>query len=446
MAKSGVSLLLVGHQGCGKTTALAQLCADVKAFPEDQHEDCRRLAKEVGRPDYQHAWMLDRLRNEREDLRTVESSLQSFESGAFKYTALDTPGSIGLAKNMLSMTSLADIAVLVVSAKAKEWEADVDKNRTRELALCCFTMGIKHIAVWVTKLDDTSVDYAQDRFEDIKKAVTAFLKEVGYKQKEVPVVPISGLLGENLVSKSDKMDFYQGKPALEALDEMGPINRPADKPLRMPVFAVHSHPMAGTVVVGRVETGSVRTGTKIIFSPSGQTAEVESLQKDGQDASEAQAGEIVGVALGEAVDAADLRRGMVVSSPSNDTAAVAEQFLAQVIILDHPGTIRSGYCPSMAVHTAQVPCEFEELIAKIDRKTGQEAGSQPDSVKTGEVVTVRMRPQAPVSVEAFSAFPSLGRFAVRDHGRVVAVGVIKEVTKRPIPQVKPKGANEYFDN
>jgi len=242
------------------------------------------------------------------------------------------------------------------------------------------------------------------------------------------------------------MDFYSGKSALEALDEMGPINRPADKPLRLPVLEVHSHPTVGTVVVGRVETGSVRTGTKIIFSPSGQTAEVESLQKDGEDISEAQAGEIVGLALGDAVDAADLRRGMVVSSPSNDPSAVAEQFLAQVIVLDHPGTIRPGYCPSMAVHTAQVPCEFEELTAKIDRKTGQEAGSRPDSVKTGEVVTVRVRPQVPVSVEAFSAYPSLGRFAVRDHGRVVAVGVIKEVTKRPIPKVKPKGANEYFDS
>merc|ERR1719388_552794 len=137
---------------------------------------------------------------------------------------------------------------------------------------------------------------------------------------------------------------------------------------------------------------------------------------------------------------------MILSSASNDPAAHAESILAQVIVLDHPGEIRVGYCPSIAVHTAQVPCEFEELLSKIDRKTGKETEANPTSVKTGEVVSVRMRPIDKVCIEVFSAYPSLGRFTIRDHGRTVAVGVVKEVTKRPIPKVRSGKENTYFDD
>lgn len=443
--KPGVSLAVVGPQGCGKTTALAQLCRLQGGFPEQPHKDCQGLAKDMGCPAGEHAWMLDRLLTERERGMTVESSLCHFQSGSFSYTAIDTPGHADFAKNLLSVTSLADVAVLVVPAPSKEFEAAVDTGRARELALCCFTMGIKSIVVWVSKIDDRSLEDAAAKFEEIKKVVSAFLKEVGYKQKDVPFVPISGLHGDNLVSRSSETGWYPGKPALEVLDELGPMNRPAEKPLRLPVLKVHETEEAGVVVVGRVETGSVRVGVKVIFSPSGQMAEVRSIQKDGERVSEARGGDIVGVGLGSGLKARDLHRGMVLSFLTNDPAAGAEHFMAQVVVLDHPGRIRAGYCPAIAVHTAQVPCEFEEILSKIDRKTGKECETSPESAKTGEVVTVRMRPCKPICVEPFSTYPSLGRFAVRDHNRTIAVGVVKEVTKRPIPKGKPSGANEYFE-
>jgi len=137
---------------------------------------------------------------------------------------------------------------------------------------------------------------------------------------------------------------------------------------------------------------------------------------------------------------------MVASSGSNDPAADAESFLAQIVVLHHPGEIRQGYCPQIAVGTAQVPCEFEELLSKIDRKTGKEIEKNPESVKTGEVLTAMMRPRLPVCVEPFSAYPTLGRFAVRDHQKTVAVGVVKEVTKRPIPKVRTGDENTYFSS
>jgi elongation factor 1-alpha len=388
--------------------------------------------------------MLDSLAEERERGLTIESSLQQFESDSFSFMAVDTPGHMDYDKNMLSVTSLADVAVLVVSAAAGEWEAGHDSGRVRELALCCFTMGIKNVVVVVTKMDDLSVSFASARFEDIKKAVEKFLKDVGYKQKDIPFIPATGLSGVNLLTKAAETGWYGGPTLLEALNSMGPINRPAEKPLRLPVLKVHSTDN-GTVVVGRVETGSLRTGIKVIFSPSGHIAEVQSIQIAGKEVSEAKGGDIVGFCIGDELGAGDIRRGMVASYSTNDPAADCEAMVAQVVVLEHPGSIRAGYCPSIAVHTAQVACEFEELLSKIDRKTGKDAETNPECAKTGDVVTVRMRPINKVCIELFSAYPSLGRFTVRDHGRTVAVGVVKEVTKRPIPKVRTGNENTYFE-
>jgi len=444
--KPNISLVFVGPKGCGKTTALARLCHSLSGFPEEQSKESADLARELGDPSREHTWLLDRLREERERDLTIDSSLQRFESGSFSFTAIDTPGSVDFEKNMLSVTSLADVAVLVVSAATGEWEADLDSGRVRELALCCFTMGIKNIVVLVTKMDDLAVDYGSARFEDIKKAVEKFLKDVGFKQKDVPVVPISGLGGVNLVTKAAETGWYGGPPLVDALNSMGPINRPAEKPLRLPVLKVHDIAGTGTVVIGRVETGSLRTGIKVIFSPSGRIAEVQSIHIGGKQVSEAKGGDIVSFSIGDEIRASDIRRGMVASFSTNDPAADCEAMIAQVVVLDHPGSIRAGYCPQIAVHTAQVPCEFEELLSKIDRKTGKETEANPECAKTGDVVSVRMRPIDKVCIEVFSAYPSLGRFTIRDHGRTVAVGVVKEVTKRPIPKVRSGKENTYFDD
>jgi len=439
----GISVVVVGPPGCGKTAAIAHLCHLQGGFHEEQHAETRSLAKDLGAPAGEHGWMLDRLREERVRGCTIEASMASFTTKEFRFTAIDAPGDPGFAKNMVSVTSLVDVAILVVPA-TPEFEEGVESGRTREVALACFTMGIKNICVWVTKMDDISVQFSSSRFEDIKKVVNAFLKEAGYKQKEIAFVPVSGIFGDNLVAKSAETAWYSGKPAVEVLDSMGPINRPAEKPLRLPILKVRQDEDVGTIITGRVETGSLKSGSKVLFSPSGQVGEVRSIRKDGADISEAKGGDVVTVCLGDTVSAENLHRGMVASPPTDDPAADAETFVAQVIVLDHPGSICAGYCPAIAVHTAQVPCEFEELITLIDRKTGKEAQAKPEKVRTGEVFTVRMRPRAHICVEAFATYPSLGRFAVRDHGRTIAVGVIKEVTKRPVPKVRNQGGNEYF--
>eukprot|EP00927_Polykrikos_kofoidii_P073507 TRINITY_DN69537_c0_g1_i1.p1 TRINITY_DN69537_c0_g1~~TRINITY_DN69537_c0_g1_i1.p1 ORF type:complete len:475 (-),score=88.80 TRINITY_DN69537_c0_g1_i1:75-1412(-) len=439
--KPTVSLVFVGTAKCGATSVAGKLCHLMNGFPDGPYCDCENLAKELGNPGGTHAWMLDKLVSERELGKTLDASMAVFESESCRYTVVDVPAD-RLLKGLFRVASVADVAVLVISAALGEYEAAAQKSGLREIALSCITMGIKHVVVLVTKIDDPSLDNPMSRFDDIKKASAAFLKEVGYKQKEVAVIPVSGLRGDNLTSKSSDTTWYGGVTAIEAFDALGPINRPAEKPLRLPVLRVSDVPNVGTVVFGRVEMGSIRSGIKVLFCPGGKTAEVQSLQIGGKQANEATGGDIVSFSIGEAVSSAEIQPGMVVSSASNDSAADAEWFLAQVIVLDHPGAIRAGYCPSIAVGTAHVPCEFEELVSKIDRKTGEEVEPNPLQAKTNDVVTARLRPRQPLCVEAFSAYPPLGRFAVRDHGRTVAVGVVKEVTKRSVP--KPREEEAYF--
>lgn len=445
---AAASLVVVGAHRCGKTTALAHLCHLLDSFPAETHKECRDLAKELGRPACEHAWMLDKLTTEREQGCTIDSSIQCFSSGSCNYTAIDTPGQSRYSKNVVSTMSLADIAVLVISAAAGEYEAGLESGYMRELALSCFTMGIKNIMVLVTKMDHTSLSNPQARFDEIKKATEKTLKEIGYKQKEkeVPFIPVSGLLGDNLVSRSSSegLGWYDKKPFVEVLDELGKtVNRPAEKPLRLPVLKVHDAPGVGTVCQGRVETGSLRVGVKVMFSPSGHVAEVQSIRThDGEEVQEAKGGDIVAFNVGSDIRPLDIPRGSVAASSTNDPAAAAETLLAQVVVLEHPGAVRAGYCPVIAAHTAQVPCEFEELLSRFDRSTGKDAEPNPESIKAGEAVTARLRPRVPVCLETFSSYPSLGRFAVREGNRTVGVGVIKEVVKRPIPKPRTGGDND----
>jgi len=338
---------------------------------------------------------------------------------------------------MITAMSMADIAAIVVSAAPGDMEVGVESGAIKETILTCFTMGVKNVVVLVTKMDEFSIQYSQAKFDEIKKTVSGYLKEVGYKQKDPPFVPVSGISGDNLAEKSCETEWYAGASVVGALDALGAsVNRPDEKPLRIPVLKVSDVKGVGVTITGRVETGNVRVGNKLIFSPGGKTAEVKSIHVGGSDVREGSSGDIVSLALQVLFTSDQLHRGMVASSVSDDPAVAVDSLVAQVVMLDCPGVIREGYCPSISIHTAQVQCEFEEFLSKIDRKTGKEETEKPVTAKTGEVITARLRPRSNVCVETFATFPSLGRFAVRDHNRTIAVGVVKEVTKRPVPKIR----------
>jgi elongation factor 1-alpha len=219
-----------------------------------------------------------------------------------------------------------------------------------------------------------------------------------------------------------------GKTLLDALDAIIPPQRPTDKPLRLPLQDVYKIGGIGTVPVGRVETGVIKPGMVVTFAPQNVTTEVKSVEMHHESLPEAVPGDNVGFNV-KNVSVKDIRRGSVCSDSKNDPAKEARSFTAQVIIMNHPGQIAAGYCPVLDCHTAHIACKFAELKEKVDRRTGKKVEDNPKALKNGDAGIVELIPTKPLCVEAFTDYPPLGRFAVRDMRQTVAVGVIKGVDK-----------------
>jgi elongation factor 1-alpha len=329
---------------------------------------------------------------------------------------------------MITGTSQADVAILVISAGQGEFEAGIGKEgQTREHALLAYTMGIKQVIVAINKMD--AVQYNEERFTDIKKEVIDYLKKIGFQEKNINVVAYSGFVGDNLIEKSDKMPWYKGDTVLEALDKVDPPVRPVEKALRLPLQDVYKITGIGTVPVGRVETGVLKPGMLVTFAPCGITTECKTVEMHHQNLEEAIPGDNVGFNV-KNVGIKDIRRGNVVGDSKNDPPKEALSFNAQVIVLNHPNKIMAGYCPVLDCHTSHIACKFEKLLQKIDRRTGKEIEAEPKEVKNQEAAIVQMIPQKSMVVETFAEYPPLGRFAVRDMKQTVAVGVIKAVEKK----------------
>jgi len=333
---------------------------------------------------------------------------------------------------MITGTSQADCAILVVASGQGEFEAGISKEgQTREHALLAFTLGVKQMIVCVNKMDDGSVMYSEARYNEIQEEVSAYLKKVGYKPAKIPFVPISGWAGDNMIERSTNMPWYKGPFLLEALDQVNPPKRPSDKPLRLPLQDVYKIGGIGTVPVGRVETGLLKPGMVVTFAPSGLSTEVKSVEMHHESLPEAGPGDNVGFNV-KNVSVKELRRGFVASDSKRDPASAIERFEAQVIVLNHPGQIGNGYAPVLDCHTAHVACKFATIKQKMDRRSGKVLEEMPKFVKSGDACMLDMEPSKPMCVESFEAYPPLGRFAVRDMRQTVAVGVIKSVTKKDL--------------
>lgn len=448
--KIHINIVVIGHVDSGKSTTTGHLIYKCGGIDKRTIEKFEKEAQEMGKGSFKYAWVLDKLKAERERGITIDIALWKFETEKYEVTIIDAPGHRDFIKNMITGTSQADCAVLIVAAGVGEFEAGISKNgQTREHALLAFTLGVKQMIVAVNKMDSTEPPYSKDRFDEIVKEVSTYLKKVGYNPKKVPFVPISGWHGDNMLEPSKKTDWFKGatsekasgggnvtsKCLLEALDNVEPPKRPTDKPLRLPLQDVYKIGGIGTVPVGRVETGVIKAGTIVTFAPCGITTEVKSVEMHHEQLAEALPGDNVGFNV-KNVSVKEIRRGYVCGDSKNDPPSGVESFTAQVIILNHPGEIRAGYAPVLDCHTAHIACKFSELKEKIDRRSGKKLEENPVFVKSGDAAIVNLVPSKPMCVESFSAFPPLGRFAVRDMRQTVAVGVIKSTIKKTAGQAK----------
>ena len=314
--KQHLSLVVVGHVDAGKSTATGHLIYKCGGIDKRTIEKFEKEAAEMGKASFKYAWVLDKLKAERERGITIDIALWKFESPKSVFTIIDAPGHRDFIKNMITGTSQADAAVLVIASGQGEFEAGISKDgQTREHALLAFTLGVKQMIVAINKMDDKSVNYSQARYDEIVKEVSGFLKKVGYNVDKVRFVPISGWNGDNMIEKSDNMPWYKGPTLLEALDLLEAPSRPTDKPLRLPLQDVYKIGGIGTVPVGRVETGIMKPGDVVIFAPAGVTTEVKSIEMHHEALTEAIPGDNVGFNV-KNISVKDIRRGFVCATRS----------------------------------------------------------------------------------------------------------------------------------
>ncbi|NJD99617.1 translation elongation factor EF-1 subunit alpha [Thermococcus sp. LS1] len=422
--KPHVNIVFIGHVDHGKSTTIGRLLFDTANIPENIIKKFEEMG-EKGKS-FKFAWVMDRLKEERERGITIDVAHTKFETPHRYITIIDAPGHRDFVKNMITGASQADAAVLVVAA------TDGVMPQTKEHAFLARTLGIGHIIVAINKMD--MVNYDEKKFKQVAEQVKKLLMMLGYK--DFPIIPISAWEGDNVVKKSDKMPWYKGPTLIEALDQIPEPPKPTDKPLRIPIQDVYSIKGVGTVPVGRVETGVLRVGDVVIFEPASTIfhkpiqGEVKSIEMHHEPLQEALPGDNIGFNV-RGVGKNDIKRGDVAGHTTNPPTVVRprDTFKAQIIVLNHPTAITVGYTPVLHAHTLQVAVRFEQLLAKLDPRTGNVVEENPQFIKTGDSAIVILRPTKPMVIEPVKEIPQMGRFAIRDMGQTVAAGMVISIQK-----------------
>ena len=419
-----INIAFVGHVDHGKSTCIGHLMFQTGKLSQQELDKLKKEAEKHGKIGFEFAYFMDRFKEERERGVTIDLSYQKLLTKNYEVTIIDAPGHRDFVKNMITGASQADCAFLVVAAGKG---AGV-QPQTKEHVWLLRTMGVGEVAVLVNKMD--TVGYKEEEFEKIKKDVSELLKQAGYKPAETQFIPVSGLKGDNLTKKSDNLGWYKGPTLLEQLDKFKKPEKPTDLPLRMPIQDAYEITGIGTVPVGKIETGIMKPGQKVIILPGrtgkGIVGEVKTVEMHHEALSQAEAGDNVGANI-RGIGKKDIARGDVICDASKPAPIVAE-FTAQVAVISHPTVIAKGYTPVFHVHTAQVPCQFVELVEKTSPDGKKTA--KPDFLKNGDVAVVKIKPMGNLVLERQKYIPHMARFAIRDAGATVAAGVCIDLTEK----------------
>jgi len=420
--KPHMNLVFIGHVDHGKSTTVGRVLYDTGNFDAHELENLKKEAETLGKATFEFAFIMDRVKEERERGLTIDVAHRKFDTQKYYFTIIDAPGHRDFVKNMITGASQADAAVLVVSA------AEGVQAQTKEHIFLARTLGVNQLIIAINKMDATKPAYNEARYNEVKTEVTGLLKAVGYKTDTIPFIPISAYKGDNINKSSTNLGWWKGKTIVSTFDDLTLPEKPTDKPLRLPLQDVYNITGIGVVPVGRIETGILKPGMRVSFQPADKVGEIKSIEMHHEQLTEAVPGDNVGFNV-RGVDKNDLRRGDV-AGPIENPPTVAKSFTAQIMVLNHPSVITAGYTPVFHAHTAQVACIFEELQKVLDPKTGAVKQEKPDTIKTGDAAIVKIRPTKPMVIEPAKMFPQLGRFAIRDMGQTVAAGLCVDVEKK----------------
>ena len=422
--KPHINVIFVGHVDHGKSTTVGRLLYDSGAIEEQTLRKLKETAKELGKAGFEFAFVMDNLKEERERGVTIDLMHKKFVTDKYEYTVIDAPGHKDFIKNMITGAAQADVGFIVVAA------AEGVMAQTKEHIWLCKTLGVDQLSVIVNKMD--SVNYDEAKYKTVKEDVSKVLQSIGYKPDEVPFIPASAIEGDNVFKKSENMAWYTGPTIKEQLDIFKEPEKPVDLPLRLPIQDVYNITGIGVVPVGRVETGRMKIGDKIIVVPAregnGVTGEVKSIEMHHEQVQEAIPGDNIGFNV-RGIGKKDIARGDVLGSVDNPPKVVKE-FTAQMVILNHPTVVTVGYTPVFHIHTAQVACRFDKIEKKLNPASGEVLAENPDFIKNGDAAIVKLIPTKPLVLEKQSEIPHMSRFAIRDAGSTVAAGMCTDLVEK----------------
>ncbi len=422
--KPHVNVVFVGHVDHGKSTTVGRLLFDSGNIDEQAMRKLKEKAQELGKSGFEFAFVMDNLKEERERGVTIDLAHKKFNTEKYEYTIIDAPGHKDFIKNMITGASQADVAFLVVAA------GEGIMAQTREHMFLCRTFGIKQMNIIVNKMD--TVNYDEAKYNAVKEEVGKLAQQVGYKLDEIPFIPISALKGDNVAKKSENMPWYTGPTVLEQLDLIKEPEKPTDLPLRLPIQDVYNITGIGVVPVGKVETGVMKVGDKVIVVPAregtGVTGEVKTIEMHHEQVQEALPGSNIGFSV-RGIGKKDIARGDVLGKVDNPPT-VATEFTAQIFIINHPTVITVGYTPVFHIHTAQVACQITAIEKKLNPVTGETLEENPDFIKNGDAAIVKIKPTKAMVIEKQDEIPQMSSFAIRDAGQTVAAGRCIDLVKK----------------
>ncbi|MEK6950164.1 MAG: translation elongation factor EF-1 subunit alpha [Nanoarchaeota archaeon] len=427
-AKEHINLVFIGHVDHGKSTTVGRLLYDTGNVDEQTMRKLKERAAQLGKSGFEFAFVMDQLKEEQERGVTIDLSHKRFDTPKYYFTIIDAPGHKDFIKNMITGAAQADCGVLVVAAN------DGVNAQTIEHLKLSKIFGVGQLLIAVNKMDMPGVDFKESRFKEVVEDVKKHALQAGWKVDTLRFIPTAALIGENLTKKSAKMSWWTGDCLLEAIDRFSIPQKPTHLPLRLPIQDVYNITGIGVVPVGRVETGVMKVGDKIIVVPGregkGVRGEVKSIEMHHEQIPQAEPGDNVGFNV-RGLQKNDIARGDVLGHESN-APTVATEFTAQVVIMNHPTVVTAGYTPVFHIHTAQVACQFVEILKKINPATGQEVTENKEILRNGDAAVVKIKPVQPVVIEKNTEIPQMSRFAIRDSGATVGAGMCMDLVKKTL--------------
>ena len=426
--KEHINLVFIGHVDHGKSTTVGRLLFDAGNIDEQTMRKLKEKAEQLGKKGFEFAFVMDNLKEEQERGVTIDLAHKRFDTEKYYFTIIDAPGHRDFIKNMITGASQADCAVLVVAAN------DGVNAQTIEHLKLSKIFGVGQMVIAINKMDISGVDWSETRYNEVVEEVKKNAAQAGWPVDKLRFLPIASLPGDNIAKASEKMTWWKGDNLLQAINKFEVPQKPTDLPLRLPIQDVYNITGIGVVPVGRIETGVMKIGDKVTVVPGregkGVSGEVKTIEMHHEQVQKAGPGDNIGFNV-RGIGKKDIARGDVLGTSDNVPTVVTE-FTAQIVIMSHPSVVTVGYTPVFHIHTAQVACQFVEIVKKLDPATGNEVTENKDILRNGDAAIVRLKPVQALVIEKNGEIPQMSRFAIRDSGVTVAAGMCMDLVKKEL--------------